>query len=370
MNPLVKSLLRYGGEALAGSSLAKNAGIARVFDEAAKGAPRYKSAVFEQYGKKMPEVVERARAQNYDQLAAAAYRAHAKAPSSPLGQLAELTEGRGRNSWAHYSTANVDAIREQNRIRRGRELAVRAEQEWGSNPNMNDNTRAAKQADIDEAMAMMGDPASADERMRGLAEGYQYGSQSPLLLPPEYLAEDAAGGVPDYLQPLIRGRNGTAPERGLHFSTKEDLTRTDPSAYGTGHQGEEYGYSSSRPRTYFYTGPEGTVTPEQALFNRGPRTPYEAELGGLYPLAEDPDNILALANAYAPMAKRRGQTVSDLERLVQTYGYRGYKGAHGSRGAAAVFDPVDVRRIGDPINKPRPFAEGGSVDVAPTLTIG
>lgn len=445
-----------------GTGLAKQAGIARVFDLAASGDDAYKRAVFERYGETMPEVVKQAKAQNYDQLTEAAYRqlgtevrnqfdrlpvrtsyhsgpgeyptpsamlrdvmgrgnlnvfrggdrhdflneidpatglnsneqfravhdyfGHATRGAtfrpggeelayashsqmlSPLAQMALAAETRGQNSWVNYGTANTEVIREQNRIRRGQELLARAEQDWGPNPHP--NSLPGKQADIDAALEMMGDPATAAARLRELGAGYQYAPQSALLLPPEYLPADTKGGVPDYMQSLIVGRNGTGPERGLHFSTKDDLTRTDPSAYGTGHRGEEYNYSSSRPRTYFYTGPEGSVMPEQALFNRGPRTPYEAELSGLYPLEEDPDRLLALANAYAPMAKRTGQTVSDLERLVQTYGYRGYKGGHDKRGAAAVFDPQDVRRIGDPIAAPRPFAEGGTVDAAPVLTIG
>ncbi len=438
-----------------GSSLAKQAGIARVFDLAATGDDAYKKAIFERYGETMPEVVEGAKAQNYDQLLEAAYRKlgeetrsqfdvlpvetafhqgageyprpsamlqdlmgrgrlnvfqggerhdflHDIDPASgltsneqfraahdvfghgtrgttfrpggeeaayashsqmmsPLAQMALAAETRGQNSWVNYGPANADIIREQNRIRQGQELLARAERDWGSSPLMSDATRAAKQADIEEALAALGDPATAAARLRELGAGYQYAPQTGLLLPPEYLPVDTAGGVPDYLKPLITGSSGTAPERGVHFSAKGDLTRTDPGAYGTGHRGAEYNATSSRPRTYFYTGEPGTVVPEQALFNRGSRVPYQGELSGLYPLAEDPDRLLALANAYAPVAKREGQTLSDLEKLVQTYGYQGYKGGHGSQGAAAVFAPVDVSKLGEAISAPRPFAAGGAV---------
>ena len=439
-----------------GASLAKQAGIARVFDLAASGDDAYKKAIFERYGELMPEVVEGAKAQNYDQLTEAAYRKLAEEtrdqfdalpvqmafhqgageypqPSamlrdvmgrgrlnvfqggdrhdflhdvdpasgltsneqfravhdifghgtrgstfrpggeeaayashgqmmSPLAQMALAAETRGQNSWVNYGTANADVIREQNRIRQGQELLARAERDWGSSPLMSDATRAAKQADIEAALAALGDPATANARLRELAAGYQYAPQTGLLLPPEYLPTDTAGGVPDYLRPLIVGRSGTEPERGVHFSTKGDLTQTDPAAYGTGHRGTEYNVTSSRPRTYFYMGEPGTVVPEQALFNRGSRVPYQGELSGLYPLAEDPDKLMALANAYAPVAQREGQALSDLEKLVQTYGYGGYKGAHGSRGAAAVFNPVDVSRMGEAIDAPRPFAAGGAVE--------
>jgi len=61
-----------------GTSLMKQSGIARSFLEAASEAPAYKSALFERYGELMPDVVERAGAQNYDQLTEAAYRQLAK----------------------------------------------------------------------------------------------------------------------------------------------------------------------------------------------------------------------------------------------------------------------------------------------------
>lgn len=57
-----------------GTSLEKQSGIARVFQEAAEGSPEYKQRLFEAYGSAMPEVVEQAGAQNYDQLTEAAYR--------------------------------------------------------------------------------------------------------------------------------------------------------------------------------------------------------------------------------------------------------------------------------------------------------
>ena len=57
-----------------GTSLQKQSGIARTFEAAAEGSPEYKHLVFEAYGNQMPEVVEQAGAQNYDQLTEAAYR--------------------------------------------------------------------------------------------------------------------------------------------------------------------------------------------------------------------------------------------------------------------------------------------------------
>ncbi len=70
-----------------GTSLMKQSGIARTFREAAEGTPEYKSALFERYGEVMPEVVERAGAQNYDQLTEAAYRQLARETDDQFARL-------------------------------------------------------------------------------------------------------------------------------------------------------------------------------------------------------------------------------------------------------------------------------------------
>lgn len=81
-----------------GTSLMKQSGIARTFSEAAEGSPEYKSALFERYGAMMPEVVEAADAQNYDQLTEAAYRqlakeARAQFDALPIGTRYHYGEG-------------------------------------------------------------------------------------------------------------------------------------------------------------------------------------------------------------------------------------------------------------------------------------
>lgn len=70
-----------------GTSLMKQSGIARVFREAVDGTPDYKHTLFERYGEVMPEVVERAGAQNYDQLTEAAYRQLAKETDAQFDML-------------------------------------------------------------------------------------------------------------------------------------------------------------------------------------------------------------------------------------------------------------------------------------------
>ena len=98
-----------------------------------------------------------------------------------------------------------------------------------------------------------------------------------------------------------------ASARGVHISTKPDLEATDPSFYGRGHQGEEYPLvrrSGGADRTYFYTGPEGTVVPEDAVMGsiggemrKGPRYAYEAQLDGAF--ADEPGAAAWLAGHLA-----------------------------------------------------------------------
>ena len=56
-----------------GTSLGKQGAIARAYDEALTGSPAYKHAVFERWGETNPQLVEKAKAQNYDQFLEASY---------------------------------------------------------------------------------------------------------------------------------------------------------------------------------------------------------------------------------------------------------------------------------------------------------
>jgi hypothetical protein len=396
------------------TSLQRQGGIARMFEAATEGDPAYKQALFEQYGMQMPQVVEQAGAQNYDQLTEAAYRqlgqeaqqqfdrlpvgmqyhygdleyatpsamfrdalgrgnlnvfrggdphpflsdidpatglsaneqfravhdylGHASTGStfrpggeevayaahaqslSPLAQMALLSETRGQNSWVNYGTANVDLIREMDAVRQ--QLA----------------TAGGAEAD-----ALRG-------RLRELGQQFQYAAQEPVLLPPDYLGVTAEGGVPDWARGLIVPRAPTGV-RGLHRSRVGDLTRTDPSFYGTGHIGTERAMVRREglpDRTYFYSeGADGSpIEAEEAVAMRAPFS-YEADLQGLYDVNADPERLVALANTY----NRSGSALPDIERLARDYGYSGYLSdfapswAPQSRRAAAVFEPVDVRRV-------------------------
>jgi hypothetical protein len=217
------------------------------------------------------------------------------------------------------------------------------------------NTRAAVARDL-------GVPSIPAE-VRWFAGGEQVpGGFSParlpeILAPPPPLAVQPVDITRDELmQSLSVGRLRDTPAapvsaRGVHYSRIEDLARTDPSFYGTGHIGSERQMVRSEKlpdRTYFYSeGADGTpLTPEEPVAQRAPYQ-YEADLQGLYDVNSDPEGLVALANRYNP----EGTAIPDLERLIQQYGYRGYisdyapSWAPQSRRAAAMFEPVDVRRM-------------------------
>lgn len=172
-----------------------------------------------------------------------------------------------------------------------------------------------------------------------------------------------------------RFEQGRAPTEaaGVHYSRVGGLTRTDPTFYGTGHKGSEYAgvRNDDLPnRTYFYAeGADGTpITPEEPVSRIAPFV-YDADLRNLYDVNSDPEQLAALARAYAgldpatgvayqpvsPLWVRQGQglesssALPDLERLIRQYGYSGYisdyapSWAPKSRRAAAMFEPVDVR---------------------------
>lgn len=198
----------------------------------------------------------------------------------------------------------------------------------------------------------------------------------PAQLSPEALAAYRAGNPVDFggLQvPLMDKLPELSPvdARGVHISTQSGLSQLDPTYFGRGHRGEEYQAVKQQGlplRSYFYSGPEGTIMPEPAVMGvagekmvRGPRYAYEANLSGLYDIDQDPEKLWALAQAY-------GQPL-EMERWVKDRGYAGYLTDQGpswdrkSRRAAAVYGPTDVTPISnEPIDDwRRRFAVGGRV---------
>ncbi len=298
-----------------------------------------------------------------------AYAAHAQ----QLSPLALLSETRGQNSFVNYSPINAGITGEMNALRRmGRERKI-------AEKFLSEGDRdAAKWLD----QLPTGDEISS--RLRELGGQTQYAPQRAVLLPPEYLPAMTEGGTPDWLRGMLNPADALNDVRGVHISRSPDLEMTDPSFYGRGHQGAEY-RSTKRlglpDRTYFYSGPEGTVVPEEPVMGivagkmlKGPRYAYEADLGGLYDVNADPSGLAALAKAYnlpdykpvVPYYAMRaadaldlegGSTLPDLERMIRDYGYKGYISDYGRQRAAAMFDPVTGLRSIE--RGPQGFAEGG-----------
>lgn len=282
----------------------------------------------------------------------AAYASHAQM-FTPAARMAALSETRGQNSFVNYSPLNAGIVTRMEDIKaqiaeiNAAKRLVATEPEWGYKHR--------------EAKALLANsPLVSDlnARLREVGSQWKYAPQKPVLLPPEYLPAETAGGVPSYLKPVIQPVEGTAlSSRGVHMSQQPDLTETDPRFYGTGHQGAEREFGPRRhPRSYFYLGEEGTVNPE-SLFAE--RTPYEAQLSGLYDLAADPVGLRALAEAW----RREGRPDDSLDRLLQEYGYSGLVGSQWAPGQhpAYVFKPTPVRKLQKkPGNKG--YAEGGRVN--------
>jgi hypothetical protein len=457
------------------SSLQRQSGIARAYQEAVSDNPAYKHALFERYGEVMPEVVEKSGAQNYDQLTERAYDAlgdevvqqfdrlpvsmrfhdgpleyptpsammrdalgrgnlnafrggdpheflgkidpvtglslnemfrplhdyvghvapgstfraggeeiaygtHA-ATMSPLARMALLSETRGQNSLVNYSPLNADITRGMNETRRRMRERSIAGQLTGSR----------NEAEVAEGLRALRELPSADDlkaQLRELGSRTQFAEQRGVLLPPEYLDPLSEGGVPDYLRDIIQPGAPT-DARAVHISNRPDLDEIDPSYYGRGHQGEEYRAvrAGGRPnRAHFYSGPEGTVVPEQSVMGYSPvqqreRYAYEAPVDRLYDIDKDPEGLVALSQAYnlphyEPVLSQQtlqsygagdiaGRPASpDLERLTGEYGYRGYitdRQREGQRWGV-TFDPITgLRQIERGADG---YADGGRVEWA------
>ena len=97
------------------ASFRRQSGIARAQRAAAEGSPEYKSAVFEAYGNQMPELVEQAGAQNYDQLTEAAYRKFAEEGTQQFDKLPVKTRFHyGEGEYATPSSMFRDVLGEGN----------------------------------------------------------------------------------------------------------------------------------------------------------------------------------------------------------------------------------------------------------------
>lgn len=230
---------------------------------------------------------------------------------SPLAKMAAATETRGQNSFVNYSGINADLQAQM--------IPLKIEQE---------------------RLKRLGQDTSAvDQKLAELGAQTQYAEQKAFLLPPEMIDVNYAGGVPDYLRPYITPNNPTAAT-GYHFSNLTDLTRTDPSKYGTGIKGAEDKRlrmaDALRNRTYFYTNP---ASREAGL---GPNQ-YSADMTSLYDVNADPDRLRQLArnyNQYQGIVDDVAAT-NAVERMSNQAGYEGIITPDG----IISFEPQVVKRI-------------------------
>lgn len=266
-----------------------------------------------------------------------AWAAHS-ALFSPLAQAALSSETRGQNSYVNYSPVNALL---KSRVSRLSEAIA----------------NATRHGDTEEAQRR------ATERQK-LLDNFQYAKQAAVLLPPEMLRGEYAGGMPEYLRDLVKPQHGAEADL-VYYSREPNLTRTDPRFYGTGIKGAEMrrleGGKSSLPRTYFYVG-----EPRQREGGLGPHK-YKTTVQGLYDMAQDPENLhqLATESNRTPFSASYNQGVvdqdaaaNDLEHLAFERGYTGI--LNPSRRVAALFHPQEVQS-----EKPMGYAKGGSAHLTP-----
>jgi len=230
---------------------------------------------------------------------------------SPLAKMAAATETRGQNSFVNYSGINADLQAQMIPLKLQQERLKRLGQ----------------------------DTSAVDQKLAELGAQTQYAEQKAFLLPPEMIDVNYAGGVPDYLKPYITPNNPTAAT-GYHFSNLTDLTRTDPTKYGTGIKGSEDKRlrmaDALRNRTYFYSNPN---TREAGL---GPNQ-YSADMTNLYDVAADPDRLRQLSrnyNQYQGIVDDVAAT-NAVERMSNQAGYEGIITPDG----IISFEPQIVKRI-------------------------
>ncbi len=253
-----------------------------------------------------------------------AWAAHS-AMFTPLAQAALTAETRGQNSVVNYTPLNAELKGEMRKLE---EAAYHAKREGHHEQAQEFN---------DMKQELMGH--------------FQFAPQKSVLLPPEMNKGDYAGGMPQYLRPLVKPQHGTSAEL-THFSNNPSLTATDPKRYGTGITGSEADRltypNAERDRTYFYAG-----DPEKGEHGLG-RHKYTAHSPDLYDMAADPEHLAALAKHYntTPYTAKYSQgrfdpasAANDAERLAKEYGYSGVLNKTSGMPMAAVFSPLPVAKV-------------------------
>lgn len=242
---------------------------------------------------------------------------------SPLARIAMTAETRGQNSFVNYTPINAELVDKMESVRRVQNEAKRV-----------GNAKLASEA---------------AEELRRLGGEWGYAKQASIVLPVEFTKVDFRGGMPGYLSGLVEPRFGTT-ETLTHYGTKPDIGLLDPNLYGTGIKGSEARRIAETqqaigPRSYAYRGEPGQVQPEPGL---GPYV-YQAQGQNLYDITQDPEKLALLArvrNTGSYLTPYGGildqpQMLTDLERLVSQYSYRGLLDPQ----KAVLFSPQPVSRV-------------------------
>ena len=262
-----------------------------------------------------------------------AFGAHSRM-YSPLARIAMATETRGQNSFVNYTPANAQLKQRINRLNEARYEA----------------NRRGEKADV----------AEIDKLLSEAWQDFRFGPQRSVLLPPEMIDLSYSGGMPDYIQTVIRPDPSTTASSMLtHFSHSPDIQLLDPSRYGTGIKGREMErlMNTQNPvmqRSYAYTGDPSMVRPEPGLG----RHRYGATSQSLYDLSADPLMLRTLAAEanrtpwtakYNPGVANPDQAFTDVERMAKEYGFEGLMNPQ--QGTAIMYNPTPVQ----------PFQAGGAV---------
>ena len=250
---------------------------------------------------------------------------------SPLARLAMTSETRGQNSWVNYTPANVEVWEKLHQI----------------DSRMADLRRRGDHAAMDELK----------QARKDIMSEWTYAPNKAVLMPPEFLSTEYTGEMPNYIQSLMRPDPSTTfASPATHYSFDPSLQITDPARYGTNKKvlGQERGRLESdiKPRTYFYLGEPGAVTPEPNVGT----SRYRAEIGNLYNQAEDPIKLARMTRilntnsplgTFNPGVTETATAANDLDRLLKMYGYSGLADTSSGYPTAYVFNPVPVQRYAD-----------------------
>lgn len=172
---------------------------------------------------------------------------------------------------------------------------------------------------------------------------------------PQEIPQKAEGGVIDSYAPggavVKKFLEHARSTPFVHYSTSPNISRLEPTMYGSGIKGAEAARLKDapdiKPRSYFYVDKgSDTMRPEQGL---GPHK-YQGVAEDIYPLHEDPAGYSAIAKLKAldPYMMSFGREVVDqpthlneLERLIKGAGYKGYADDN----VGLLFHPTEVQKV-------------------------